>query len=306
MPGKAWERFDDFSQTRYDALLFHSGTADRACVEITTEMLYNTAYTLHNLELHCVTNKTPGWLHRDTDRKNCGLVFSLGGVYRFAYGSHSLLLENNRILYLPTHGNYTHTFEASADRSNPWQADIIVLNFHLRDPEGIQRILSEEPFLLPVAGERYRREFLTLAERFLSPDRQPSELIGRIYNLLSALTGELVYEKKHQKQFYALSPALDLLQTELPGMLRVEDLIRATYLSPTRFRTLFREYAGMPPHKYLVQHTLKAAIPLLRGTDMTIPEISERLGFDSPSYFGKYIKKHTGLTPRDFQKQKKK
>lgn len=181
-----------------------------------------------------------------------------------------------------------------------------MLNFHLRDPEGVQRILSNEPMLLPVSGERYRQKFLMLAERFLAPNRQPAELIGRVYNLLSALTGEMVYEKKHRKQYHALSPALDLLQKKPPGLLRVEDMIRSTYLSPTRFRTLFREYAGMPPHAYLVQHTLKAAIPLLRGTDMTIPEISERLGFDSPSYFGKYIKKHTGLAPRDFQKQKTK
>lgn len=306
MPKKAWEWFDDSSQSRYDAVLFHVRYEADACQEISPESLYDTAYTLHNLELHCVSNKTAGWIHTEDDRRNCGLVFSLGGVYRFEANGRSLLLENNGILYLPTHGQYIHTFLSPSDRSTPWQADIIVLNFQLRDPVGKQRVLSAEPMLLPVAGERYRQEFLTLTERFLAPDRQPSELIGRVYNLLSALTRDMVYAQTHRKQFHALSPALDLLQKEPPGILRVEDLIRATYLSPTRFRTLFREYAGVPPHEYLVQHTLKAAIPLLRGTDMTIPEISEHLGFDSPSYFGKYIKKHTGLTPRDFQKQKKK
>lgn len=83
----------------------------------------------------------------------------------------------------------------------------------------------------------------------------------------------------------------------------MDDLIRATYLSPTHFRNLFREYAGISPHEYLVQHTMKSALSLLRDTDMTIPEIAEKLGFDSPSYFGKYTKKHTGLSPRELQKQ---
>ncbi len=304
MAENTWERFEDSFQSRYDSVLFQTQETAGVCEKISPETLYDTAYTLHNLELHCVANKTPGLIHHEDDRKDCGLVFSVGGVYRFDCCGRSCLLENNRILYLPSHSRYTHTFLSPSDRNNPWQSDMIVLNFHLLDPEGTQRILSGEPMLLPTSGERYRQEFLTLTERFLSPDRQPSELIGRVYSILSDLTRELVYENKHRRQYHALSPALELLHTAPPGSLRVEDLIRATYLSPTRFRTLFREYAGMTPHTYLVQHTLRTAIPLLRSTDLTIPEISERLGFDTPSYFGKYIRKHTGQTPRDFQKNK--
>ena len=304
MAENTWERFEDSFQSRYDSVLFQTQETAGVCEKISPETLYDTAYTLYNLELHCVANKTLGLIHHEDDRKDCGLVFSVGGVYRFDCHGRSCLLENNRILYLPSHSRYTHTFLSPSDRNNPWQSDMIVLNFHLLDPEGTQRILSGEPMLLPTSGERYRQEFLTLAERFLSPDRQPSELIGRVYSILSDLTRELVYENKHRRQYHALSPALELLYTAPPGSLRVEDLIRATYLSPTRFRTLFREYAGMTPHTYLVQHTLRTAIPLLRSTDLTIPEISERLGFDSPSYFGKYIRKHTGQTPRDFQKNK--
>lgn len=272
---------------------------------ITFTELSETAYTLHDLELHCVSDKIDGHVHTETDRGNCGLVFSLGGMYRYTCHGKTFLLENDHILYLPSHSCYSHTFCQNTDgntpRDNPWQCDMIVLNFHLRDPEGVQRILSSEPMLLQIDGKRYRSEFLNLTEQFLSPSRQPAELIGNTYNLLAALTRDQLYERKNRRQFQALSPALELLQHTPPGSLRVEALTQATYLSPTHFRNLFREYTGMTPHEYLVQHTLKAALPLLRDTDMTVAEIADHLGFDSPSYFGKYIKKHTGSSPRELQ-----
>ncbi|MBQ8642898.1 MAG: helix-turn-helix transcriptional regulator [Clostridia bacterium] len=299
-----WQWFDSSSQSRYDAVL--TGTAPDAalCRKITFETLYDTAYSLCLLELHCVTDKKPGWLHTEDDRKNCGLVFSLGGRYRYRYNDESCMLEDNRLLYLPAHSRYSHTFLSGKHRDNPWQADMIVLNFHLLDPDGTQLVLSDSPMLLSTAGERYRQDFLALADHFLSPARQPSEILSRVYGLLSAVVRDQVYENKHRKQFHALEPALDLLQNTPPGALRVEDMIRATYLSATRFRILFREYTGMPPHRYLVQHTVRSAVRLLEGTDLTIPEISERLGFDSPSYFGKYIKKHTGVPPKEYQKKR--
>lgn len=283
--------------------------SDDLCQPVSLGELAEMAYTLHDLELHCVTDKLTGSTHTEPDRANCGLVFSLGGVYRYVYGNNTFLLENDGILYLPSHSCYAHTFCRAAERrdtgSMEGHTDMLVLNFHLRDPEGVQRILAETPTLLSLDGRRYRAEFLSLAEQFLSPDRQPAELIGRTYSLLAALTKNLLYERKNHRQFQALAPALSLLQETPPGALRVETLIQATYLSPTHFRTLFRAYTGMPPHAYLVQQTLKAALPLLRDTDMTIPEIAERLGFDSPSYFGKYIKKHTGVSPKELQDRSK-
>ncbi|MGN1100244.1 MAG: helix-turn-helix domain-containing protein [Christensenellales bacterium] len=41
---------------------------------------------------------------------------------------------------------------------------------------------------------------------------------------------------------------------------------------------------------------------LLRARELTVREISEKLGFDTPNYFSKVFKKHTGLTPSLYQK----
>ena len=42
---------------------------------------------------------------------------------------------------------------------------------------------------------------------------------------------------------------------------------------------------------------------LLRATTMTIQQISDELNFGSQSFFGKYFKKHTGYSPKEFRNQ---
>jgi AraC-like DNA-binding protein len=39
----------------------------------------------------------------------------------------------------------------------------------------------------------------------------------------------------------------------------------------------------------------------LKSTDMTIQEISYSLNFPNASFFGKYFKRHVGMTPLEFR-----
>jgi AraC-like DNA-binding protein len=41
---------------------------------------------------------------------------------------------------------------------------------------------------------------------------------------------------------------------------------------------------------------------LLLHSDLNINQIGYRLGFDDPSYFVKYFKKHTKISPSEFRK----
>jgi AraC family transcriptional regulator, transcriptional activator of pobA len=41
---------------------------------------------------------------------------------------------------------------------------------------------------------------------------------------------------------------------------------------------------------------------LLTGTDLSIAEITYKLGFDDQSHFSHFIKRHTGITPLQLRK----
>jgi len=58
---------------------------------------------------------------------------------------------------------------------------------------------------------------------------------------------------------------------------------------------------GMTPHAYLTGVRLEQAARLLATTDLSMLEISLRVGYASPSHFAKAFKTWTGLTPREYR-----
>ena len=74
--------------------------------------------------------------------------------------------------------------------------------------------------------------------------------------------------------------------------------ITSKYLS-----TLLKETLNRRPSDMIHFYTLKAIKHRLRFTDMTMQEIANDLRFANASFFGKYFKEHTGMTPMDFRKK---
>lgn len=64
---------------------------------------------------------------------------------------------------------------------------------------------------------------------------------------------------------------------------------------------LFKEHTGRTLHECHTQLKMERATRLLCTTDMTISEISERLGYSTPFYFSNVMKKHTGISPRAYR-----
>ncbi len=61
--------------------------------------------------------------------------------------------------------------------------------------------------------------------------------------------------------------------------------------------------SGKTPKVYIDSRTILEAKRLLIYSSLSIKEIGYILGFDEPSYFNKYFKKHTKLTPLEFRKE---
>ncbi|HFB2156673.1 TPA: helix-turn-helix transcriptional regulator, partial [Escherichia coli] len=67
---------------------------------------------------------------------------------------------------------------------------------------------------------------------------------------------------------------------------------------------LFTKIMGIPVGKYIQLRRITRAAILLRLTNLTIADISERLFFDSQQTFTREFKKNTGLTPLQYRKSK--
>lgn len=73
-------------------------------------------------------------------------------------------------------------------------------------------------------------------------------------------------------------------------------------LSAKHINLAVKTITGDNAMKWIERYTILNAKSLLKTTDLSVGEISDRLNFPTPSDFGKYFKKFTGYSPRAFRK----
>jgi AraC-like DNA-binding protein len=74
-------------------------------------------------------------------------------------------------------------------------------------------------------------------------------------------------------------------------------------ITPKYLSTLLKETLNRRPSEIIHFYTLKAIKHRLRFTDMTMQEIANDLKFANASFFGKYFKEHTDMTPLEFRRK---
>lgn len=74
-------------------------------------------------------------------------------------------------------------------------------------------------------------------------------------------------------------------------------------VTPKYLSKIVKETSGRSVPDWLSELLILDAKNMLRHTDMTIKEISARLNFPSQSFFFRFFKNHTGLTPTQYREE---
>jgi len=83
----------------------------------------------------------------------------------------------------------------------------------------------------------------------------------------------------------------------------MEEVADELNLGYSFFRKLFKDYTGISPGQYQMQHKINKAISLLNEGKSSIKEIAADLEFDTPQYFARIFKKKTGKSPKEYSQQ---
>jgi AraC family transcriptional activator of pobA len=75
------------------------------------------------------------------------------------------------------------------------------------------------------------------------------------------------------------------------------------YITPNHLNALCNDILGLPAGEVIRNRVILEAKRLLINLELNITEIAYKLNFADNSYFTKFFKKHTGLTPEDFRKK---
>ncbi|MCM1025454.1 MAG: helix-turn-helix domain-containing protein [Roseburia sp.] len=119
----------------------------------------------------------------------------------------------------------------------------------------------------------------------------------------SDLTGPGEPEQKQEKGYaLTIAPALDYIEQNYSQQFSIKYLADLCRWSPTHFRRVFRDIMHVSPLDYLNHTRITNACNLLQGTEDSILDISESVGFHSVSSFNRCFIKTMQMSPREYRR----
>ena len=94
---------------------------------------------------------------------------------------------------------------------------------------------------------------------------------------------------------------LDLLHSNDVKRHTVEAYASELCISPKYLTAVCKKNSGKTANEWITEHVLEDIRYYLRQTDLSIKQICDKLAFPNPSFFGKYVKEHFGMTPLELR-----
>jgi two-component system response regulator YesN len=96
--------------------------------------------------------------------------------------------------------------------------------------------------------------------------------------------------------------ALLFCRANLRQRLRLEEVAAAVGYSPRHLSRSFARHIGRPFSEQLRLLRMHVAAELLTGSDLSIAEIGEHVGYPTPAHFTRTFRRATGLSPRAYRR----
>ncbi|MBE7068280.1 MAG: AraC family transcriptional regulator [Clostridiales bacterium] len=110
-----------------------------------------------------------------------------------------------------------------------------------------------------------------------------------------------IYLKKEDVENQTVKDIIALLQDAVYDNVTLDEISQQLRYGKTYLSGLFKANVHCSIMQYYISLKLTEAKKLLKNTFMPITEISEKLHYDSPSYFCKIFKKHYGISPKQYR-----
>lgn len=163
------------------------------------------------------------------------------------------------------------------------------------------RILGGENSNLEAIYQKMLEEYNRMEEGYLELLRvYLIELLIKIFRLLkNSDTGTTGIMSQHAR---LMEQSIQYLKQNYAVNTRLSELASQSFLSPTYFCRLFKDYAGMTISEYVQKLRIEEACNLLKSSDHKIIVIAELVGYKDIKYFNEVFKKLTGMTPSGYKK----
>ena len=115
--------------------------------------------------------------------------------------------------------------------------------------------------------------------------------------------GLSIKDSQKQVKHDEIQNVQDFIRSNFTRKLTLDELADTANINKYYFIRLFKQKTGLSPIDYLIHVRLAEAEKLLTESDVSITEISDLVGFHSPSHFSKTFKESNHITPSQFRKK---
>ncbi|MDP4201606.1 MAG: helix-turn-helix domain-containing protein [Bacteroidota bacterium] len=174
----------------------------------------------------------------------------------------------------------------------------------------LRRAVLDNPFI-PLSNKEIRmlEAFYTIVQRAVNKKDNPFRL-----ETIRCLTKAFYYswgydfhkaytEKEKSKREQLLEEFLILVQSNYKKYRGLDFYSKRMRLTPKHLSKVIKEFSNKSAAEWIDSYVILESKALLKSTNLTIQQISDELNFPSQSFFGKYFKRHTGVSPSEYKHQ---
>lgn len=175
-------------------------------------------------------------------------------------------------------------------------------NYHLHEPV----IQPKEP-----DGEQFKNIINEMYwEYLLSNNFAKEEILHLLLQLLllraERINRTLILKEKNTEWFAMFMIFKNHLETHFKTTRNAKEYAAMTGISYNHLNTVCKSITGSTAKVFIDQFVILEAKRRLATSDISVKELAYVLGFDEPTNFVKYFKKHTERSPLEFKRKLKK
>jgi AraC-like DNA-binding protein len=238
------------------------------------------------------------------------IYFLLSGERRYLLGHKIYNVDVNNAVIIPKNEIHRTTTPGvrGYDRYVVYFYDEILssLNESIKDFD-TDRFFSLGCVEFPAeVSEKIKNALIEMQNEYESPDTYSEEYIKGLLKSIIILILRHGRAKKRDSEASAdkIQYVAKYIRSNFYENITLESAAKLAFMEKTYFSKRFKALTGFGVSEYLCEIRIREAEKLLRYTNLSISEISERCGFGGSNYFGDAFKRYMGLSPREYRKKR--
>ena len=229
------------------------------------------------------------------------LIICLDGCGKVRYQEQEQVLRAGQALLLPK--GMSHNYQS--DDKKPWTIFWVHMDGHLAEQFTSMMFANDEANLIFEVSNM--TEVLLEFEQLLACRQATyqfnnfvlaSNILRKIFSYFISQNQVLLTNDQSQINLQIID---GFLEKNIDSQVTLEEMAEVSGLSKFHFAKKFQKQTGLSPVRYFLELKIKHACELIDRTQLTIKEVSSRLGYDDPYYFSRLFKKIMGISPKQYR-----